>query len=84
MLNASPCRARSDCRGLVVLVRQFWQSGATSTYFSVATYKPYGTAVSPSGTSDKFQYAGEMGVSAAGTSPGLYDIGARWMDAVPT
>ncbi len=28
----------------------------------------------------KFEYAGEMIVSAAGTSPGLYYIGARWMD----
>jgi len=57
--------------------RQVWQG--SSMVFSVATYKPYGTPVTPSGT-EKFQYAGEMIVSAAGTSPGLYYIGARWMD----
>ncbi len=60
--------------------RQVWQSGQTSTTFSVATYKPYGTPVNPSSPPEKFQYAGEMIVSAAGTSPGLYYIGARWMD----
>jgi RHS repeat-associated protein len=59
--------------------RQVWQHGQTSATFSVATYKPFGTPVSPSGA-EKFQYAGEMIVSAAGTSPGLYYIGARWMD----
>jgi len=46
---------------------------------SVATYKPIGTPVSASG-SEKFEYAGEMLVGAAGSSPGLYYIGARWMD----
>ncbi len=35
--------------------------------FSVQTYKPFGTPVSPSGT-EKFEYAGEMIVSAAGTA----------------
>lgn len=35
--------------------------------------------MNPTGT-EKFEYAGEMIVSAAGTSPGLYYIGARWMD----
>jgi RHS repeat-associated protein len=59
--------------------RQVWKHGATSPTFSVTTYKPFGTPVSPSGT-EKFQYAGEMIVSVAGTSPGLYYIGARWMD----
>ncbi len=59
--------------------RQVWKSGQTSPTFSVTTYKPFGTPVSPSGT-EKFEYAGEMIVSAAGTSPGLYYIGARWMD----
>jgi hypothetical protein len=34
----------------------------------VLTYKPYGTPVSPS-RSERFEYAGEMIVSAAGTSP---------------
>jgi len=45
----------------------------------VATYAPFGTPVTPSGT-EKFKYAGEMLVGAAGSSPGLYYIGARWMD----
>jgi RHS repeat-associated protein len=57
--------------------RQVWQG--SSMTFSVATYKPFGTPVSPSGT-ERFEYAGELIVSAAGTSPGLYYIGARWMD----
>ncbi len=47
--------------------RKVWQHGATSAAFSVLTYKPYGTPVTPSGT-EKFEYAGEMIVSAAGTS----------------
>ena len=51
----------------------------TSQVFSVATYAPFGTPVTPSGT-EKFKYAGEMLVGVAGTSPGLYYIGARWMD----
>jgi RHS repeat-associated protein len=51
----------------------------TSQVFSVATYAPFGTPVTPSGT-EKFRYAGEMLVGAAGSSPGLYYIGARWMD----
>jgi len=51
----------------------------TSQVFSVATYAPFGTPVTPSGT-EKFKYAGEMLVGAAGSSPGLYYIGARWMD----
>jgi RHS repeat-associated protein len=59
--------------------RQVWKHGATSPTFSVATYKSFGTPVTPSGT-EKFQYAGEMLVGVAGTSPGLYYIGARWMD----
>ncbi len=59
--------------------RQVWQHGQTSATFSVSTYKPFGTPVSPSDT-EKFEYAGEMIVPAAGTSPGLYYIGARWMD----
>ena len=45
----------------------------------MATYAPFGTPVAPSGT-EKFKYAGEMLVGAAGPSPGLYYIGARWMD----
>ena len=60
-------------------VRQVWKSGATKAAFSVATYAPFGTPVAPSGT-EKFKYAGEMLVGAAGTSPGLYYIGARWTD----
>jgi len=60
-------------------VRQVWKQGATSAAFSVATYKPFGTPVSASGT-EKVGYAGELLDSAAGTSPGLYYIGARWMD----
>ncbi|MEM0343595.1 MAG: RHS repeat-associated core domain-containing protein [Thermoplasmata archaeon] len=59
--------------------RQVWKHGATSPAFSVATYKPFGTPVTPSG-SEKFEYAGEMLVGAAGTAPGLYYIFARWMD----
>jgi len=35
--------------------------------------------VSASGT-EKVEYAGELIDTAAGTSPGLYYIGARWMD----
>ena len=58
--------------------RQVWKHGATSSTFSVATYKPFGTPMGASGT-EKFQYAGEMLVGVAGTSPGLYYIGARWM-----
>ncbi|MBE3049901.1 RHS repeat-associated core domain-containing protein, partial [Candidatus Bathyarchaeota archaeon] len=60
-------------------VRQVWKQGATGAAFSVATYKPFGTPVSASGT-EKVGYAGELIDSAAGTSPGLYYIGARWMD----
>ncbi|MGQ9588482.1 MAG: RHS repeat-associated core domain-containing protein [Thermoplasmata archaeon] len=45
----------------------------------MATYRPFGTSVSASGT-EKFKYAGEMLVDVASTSPGLYYIGARWMD----
>jgi len=60
-------------------VRQVWKQGATSATFSVATYKPFGTPVSASGT-EKVGYAGELIDSAVGTSPGLYYIGARWMD----
>jgi RHS repeat-associated protein len=59
--------------------RQVWKSGATKAAFSVATYAPFGTPVTPSGT-EKFKYAGEMLVGAAGPSPGIYYIGARWMD----
>jgi RHS repeat-associated protein len=51
----------------------------TSQVFSVATYAPFGTPVSASGT-EKFRYAGEMLAGAAGSSPGIYYIGARWMD----
>lgn len=36
--------------------------------------------MSPSGT-EKIEYAGEILVSAAGASPELYYIGARWMDS---
>jgi RHS repeat-associated protein len=60
-------------------VRQVWKQGATTAAFSVATYKPFGTPVSVTGT-EKIGYAGELLDSAAGTSPGLYYIGARWMD----
>ncbi|MBE3049899.1 RHS repeat-associated core domain-containing protein [Candidatus Bathyarchaeota archaeon] len=60
-------------------VRQVWKQGATSATFSVATYKPFGTPVTVTGT-EKVGYAGELIDSAAGTSPGLYYIGARWMD----
>jgi RHS repeat-associated protein len=60
-------------------VRQVWKQEATSATFSVATYKPFGTPVSASGT-EKVEYAGELIDTAAGTSPGLYYIGARWMD----
>jgi RHS repeat-associated protein len=56
-----------------------WQSGKTSATFSVKTYKPFGTPIVSTGT-EKFGYAGEIRDSAAGTSPGLYYIGARWMD----
>ena len=59
--------------------RQVWKHGATNTTFSVATYKPFGTPVSASGT-EKVRYASEMLAGAAGSSPGLYYIGARWMD----
>ena len=59
--------------------RQVWKAGATKAAFSVATDAPFGTPVTPSGT-EKFKYAGEMLAGAAGTSPGLYYIGARWMD----
>ena len=52
----------------------------TSQVFSVATYTPFGTPVGVSGTDQKWKYAGEMLVGAAGPSPGLYYIGARWMD----
>lgn len=57
-----------------------WQSGKTSATFSVKTYKPFGTPIVSTGT-EKFGYAGEIRDSAAGTSPGLYYIGARWMDS---
>jgi hypothetical protein len=50
-------------------VRQVWKSGDTNPIFKVDTYKPFGTPVNPTGT-EKFEYAGEMIVSAAGTSPG--------------
>ncbi|MEM0343599.1 MAG: hypothetical protein QXU73_05055, partial [Thermoplasmata archaeon] len=30
--------------------RQVWKHGATSPAFSVATYKPFGTPVTPSGS----------------------------------
>jgi len=61
-------------------VCQIWQYGnSNSASFSAQTYKPFGTPVIPSGT-EKFKYAGEMLVGAAGSSPGLYYIGARWMD----
>jgi RHS repeat-associated protein len=61
-------------------VRQVWKQGGTSSSFSVSTYKPFGTPVGTSGTADKVGYAGELIDTAAGTSPGLYYIGARWMD----
>jgi hypothetical protein len=46
---------------------------------SVVSYKPFGTPVSQSG-SDTVRYAGELTDPAANSSPGLYYIGARWMD----
>ena len=55
-----------------------WQTrkhGATKAAFSVATYKPFGVPVSPSG-SEKFKYAGEI----QDASTGLYYVGARFMD----
>jgi hypothetical protein len=60
-------------------VRQVWKQGATTAAFSVATYKPFGTPVSASGT-EKVGYAGELLDSAAGASPGLYYICVKWMD----
>jgi RHS repeat-associated protein len=60
-------------------VRQVWKQGATTAAFSVATYKPFGTPVTVTGT-EKVEYAGELIDSASGTFPGLYYIGARWMD----
>jgi RHS repeat-associated protein len=45
----------------------------------VATYAPFGTPITPSGT-EKFRFAGELLSGAAGSLPGLYYIGARWMD----
>jgi len=60
-------------------IRQVWKQGGNQPAFSVATYKPFGTPISPSGT-EKVTYAGELLVSATGPSPGLYYIGARWMD----
>jgi RHS repeat-associated protein len=52
----------------------------TSQVFSVATYAPYGTPVSASGI-EKYRFAGELLSGAAGSLPGLYYIGARWMDS---
>jgi len=60
-------------------IRQVWKQGGNQAAFSVATYKPFGTPISPSGT-EKVTYAGELLASATGPSPGLYSIGARWMD----
>jgi hypothetical protein len=59
--------------------RQVWQHGQIGATFSVATYKPFGKPVNPSGT-EKFEYVGELIVAAAGTPPELYYIEARWMD----
>ncbi|MEM0343597.1 MAG: RHS repeat-associated core domain-containing protein [Thermoplasmata archaeon] len=55
--------------------RQVWKHGANSAAFSVATYKPFGIAVSVSGT-EKVRYAGEL----FDPSSGLYYIFARYMD----
>ncbi len=59
--------------------RQLWKHGATSTTFSVTTYAPFGTPIGASGI-EKFRFAGELLSGAAGSLPGLYYIGARWMD----
>ena len=56
-----------------------WKSGQTVATFSVKTYKPFGTPIISTGT-EKFGYAGEIRDSATGSAPGLYYIGARWMD----
>ena len=55
-----------------------WQHGG-GCVLTVLTYKPFGEPVGAAG-SEGFEYAGEMLVGAAGSSPGLYYIGARWMD----
>jgi len=55
--------------------RQVWKSGANKAAFSVATYAPFGTPVSASGT-EKFTYAGEMMDSPSG----LFCLSARYYD----
>jgi RHS repeat-associated protein len=56
-----------------------WKSGQTSATFSVKSYKPFGTPILLK-SGEKVEYAGEIRDSYAGASPGLYYIGARWMD----
>ena len=52
----------------------------TTVAYKVATYKPFGTPYTQTG-SESVEYAGELIDPAASSSPGLYYIGARWMDS---
>ncbi len=59
--------------------RIVWKAGQTTPFFKVKTYKPFGAPIVMIG-SEKINFAGEIRDAAAGAAPGIYYIGARWMD----
>ncbi len=82
IVQLSSRRATSECpsRNLVDPVGSGrLDNKATTVAYKVATCNPFGKPCTQTG-SESVEHVGELIDTAAGASPGLHYVGARWMD----